>query len=39
MLPEIKDSFTVSFSGKQLADHFGAKPPDQMPDIPRSPDD
>jgi arylsulfatase A-like enzyme len=39
MLPEIKESFTHSFDGKQLADHFGAKPPDQLPDIPKSPDD
>ena len=28
MLPEIKESFTVSFDGNELADHFGAKPPD-----------
>ena len=39
MLPEIKESFTHSFSGKELADHFGAKPPDQRPDIPAPPDD
>ena len=39
MLPEIKESFTHSFSGKQLADHFGAKPPDPSPDNPQSPDD
>src|SRR5258707_1168279 len=39
MLPEIKESFTHSFSGEELADHFGAKSPDQMPDIPRPPDD
>src|SRR6266852_6648154 len=39
MLPEIKESFTASFDGKQLADHFGAKESDQMPDIPVSPDD
>jgi arylsulfatase A-like enzyme len=39
MLPEIKDSFTASFDGQQLADHFGAKTSDQMPDIPLSPDD
>jgi arylsulfatase A-like enzyme len=39
MLPEIKESFTGSFDGKQLADHFGAKKSDQMPDIPVSPDD
>ena len=39
MLPEIKESFTASFDGKQLADHFGAKTSDQMPDIPVSPDD
>ncbi|MGA8150020.1 MAG: sulfatase-like hydrolase/transferase [Terriglobales bacterium] len=39
MLPEIKESFTVSFSGEDLADHFGAKRADQMPDIPLPPDD
>lgn len=39
MLPEIKESFTASFDGKQLADHFGAKKPDQMPDIPGPLDD
>jgi arylsulfatase A-like enzyme len=39
MLPEIKESFTASFDGQQLADHFGAKKPDLMPDIPVSPDD
>jgi len=39
MLPEIKESFTHSFSGEELADHFGAKKSDQMPDIPLSPDD
>ena len=39
MLPEIKESFTASFDGKDLADHFGAKEPDQTPDIPGPPDD
>jgi arylsulfatase A-like enzyme len=39
MLPEIKESFTGSFSGQQLADHFGAKKSDQLPDIPGPPDD
>src|SRR5467141_931142 len=39
MLPEIKESFTASFDGKQLADHFVAKTSEQMPDIPASPDD
>src|SRR5882762_3207197 len=39
MLPEIKESFTASFDGQQLADHFGARKSDQMPDIPVSPDD
>jgi arylsulfatase A-like enzyme len=28
MLPEIKESFTHSFDGKELADHYGAKSPD-----------
>jgi len=39
MLPEIKESFTHSFDGEELADHFGAKKSDQMPDIPGPPDD
>jgi arylsulfatase A-like enzyme len=39
MLPEIKESFTAGFDGQQLADHFGAKKPDQVPDIPSRTDD
>ena len=39
MLPEVKESFTHSFNGQQLADHFGAKLSDGTPDIPHSPDD
>jgi len=39
MLPEIKESFTASFDGNELADHFGAKPPDQTPNIPTPPED
>jgi arylsulfatase A-like enzyme len=39
MLPEIKESYTHSFDGQQLADHFGAKKSDQMPDIPGPQDD
>lgn len=39
MLPEIKESYTIGFDGKQLADHFGAKKTDQAPDIPSPPDD
>ena len=39
MLPEIKESFTHSFDGQQLADQFGAKKSDQMPRNPVSPDD
>ncbi len=39
MLPEIKESFTHSFDGHELADHFGAKKSDQMPDIPGPQDD
>jgi arylsulfatase A-like enzyme len=34
MMPEIKESFTHSFNGQELADHFGAKPSDQSPDNP-----
>jgi arylsulfatase A-like enzyme len=39
MLPEIQESFTHSFDGEELADHFGAKKSDQLPDIPGPPDD
>lgn len=39
MLPEIKESYTHSFDGKHLADHFGAKEADQSPDLPTRPDD
>jgi len=39
MLPEIKESYTAGFDGKELADHFGAKEPDQTPEIPGPPDD
>ena len=39
MLPEIRESFTHSFDGHELADHFGAKKSDQAPDIPGPPDD
>lgn len=39
MLPEIKDSFTAAFDGEALADHFGATPPDQQPDLPKPPED
>jgi len=39
MLPEIKESFTHSFDGNELADHFGAKPTDGIPDLPTRPDD
>lgn len=39
MLPEIKESFTHSFTGQELADHYGAKPPSPDPDIPNPPDD
>ena len=34
MLPEIKESFTHGFSGKDLADHYGADEPGSEPDIP-----
>jgi arylsulfatase A-like enzyme len=39
MMPEIKESFTHSFDGQELADHFGAKASDQSPDNPSNPDD
>jgi len=38
MLPEIKESYTHSLDGSELADHFGAKRPDGTPDIPAPPD-
>ncbi|MFL6300577.1 MAG: sulfatase [Terriglobales bacterium] len=39
MLPEIEASFTNGFSGKELADHFGAQESDQLPDNPSPPED
>ena len=39
MLPEIEASFTHGFSGGDLADHYGAKEPDQKPDLPTAPED
>jgi arylsulfatase A-like enzyme len=39
MLPEIEESFTHSFNGHDLADHYGAKESGQAPDIPTRPDD
>jgi arylsulfatase A-like enzyme len=39
MLPEIRESYTHSFTGQELADHFGAKSADPAPDNPASPDD
>ena len=39
MLPEIKDSFTHSFTGDEFADHYGAKEPTQEPDIPTAPEE
>jgi hypothetical protein len=39
MLPEIKESFTAGFSGRHLADHYGAKESNQEPDIPTRPED
>ena len=32
MLPEIAESFTNSFTGEELADHFGAQKPSGAPD-------
>jgi arylsulfatase A-like enzyme len=32
MLPEIRESFTRSFTGEELADHFGAQKPSGAPD-------
>jgi arylsulfatase A-like enzyme len=39
MLPEIKESLTHGLTGKELADHYGAKESDQLPHNPTSPDD
>jgi hypothetical protein len=39
VLPEIEESNTASFDGKDLADHFGAKPPEDTPDWPSPPED
>jgi hypothetical protein len=32
MLPEIAESFTNSFTGEELADHYGAQKPSRAPD-------
>jgi arylsulfatase A-like enzyme len=39
MLPEIKESLTVGFSGREMADHYGAGDPSQEPDNPTGADD
>jgi len=39
MLPEVEESYTHAFSGKELADHYGAKAPDGKPDNPRPDED
>jgi len=39
MLPEVKESYTHSFDGEELADHFGAKQSDGTPDNPGPPDE
>jgi hypothetical protein len=38
MLPEIKESFTGGIDGEELADHYGAKRSDGMPDVPTPPE-
>ena len=37
MLPLMEDSYTHGFDGSQLADHFGAKPPEKKPEVPQPP--
>jgi hypothetical protein len=39
MLPEVDESYTFGFSGADLADHIGAKPPSGKADNPISPKD
>ena len=39
MLPEIQDSYTHAFTGKDLADHYGARTPDGKPDNPKPDED
>jgi arylsulfatase A-like enzyme len=39
MLPEVQESVSGSFSGRTLADHFGAQSSDGKPDNPLGPDD
>jgi len=39
MLPETRASYTNGFDGKTTADHYGAKYPDDTPDIPTAPED
>lgn len=33
MLPEIRESFTESFTARKLADHVGARPTSLDPDL------
>ena len=37
MLPQIEESYTHSFTGAELADHFGAKDPEKKPAVPLPP--
>jgi len=39
MLPEIQESNTGGFDGKNLADHYGAKKSDGKPSVPAPPED
>jgi arylsulfatase A-like enzyme len=39
MLPEIEDSFSGGFTGRDLADHIGATQPGLEPDLPTPPHD
>lgn len=39
MLPEIEESSTGGFDGKNIADHYGAKKSDGKPDLPTPPED
>ena len=37
MLPQLEETYTHSFTAAQLADHYGAKPPEKKPEIPQPP--
>jgi len=39
MLPQLEETYTHGFTAAQLADHYGAKPPEKKPEVPQPPKD